>query len=630
MSDSIKDEIHKRTTRRLRFLFWLVIAVCVFIISDFFRLMVIEGRDRRSNPAQEFRTERGPILDRNGTILAMQTRLDTVTAWTPGISQPAETAELLGDILSLNSSHLMQRFRNEQGFLFIKRTVSQEESDRIRGLKSDGKLEGIHLQEDFGRSYPEGSLAAHVLGYVGIDNQGLDGIEYRYNRELTAANDRSGQDSFGSQVVLTIDSGIQSFTDHLAAATRDEHQADAVMIIVMDSYTGEILAYSAQPGYDPNDFSRYTREQRRNIPISYLYEPGSVFKIFTMASFLHLGVISPDEFFNAGAAYQRFSNGDLQFSITDLNAYGMVNAADIIRTSSNVGAAHASDRVSNEQLYHMLRQFGFGERSGIQLNGEERGILRPPESWSARTKPTITIGQEIAVSAMQMLAAASVFTNDGVLIRPQIVRRIVSPDGTSLSSFEREPVRQVISPGTAQQMLDMMVGSTLDTGTAWRARVEGIQIAAKTGTAQMMDPDGAGYSDSAFIPSTLAIFPADDPQVIAYTVIINPQAGEYLGGRIAAPVIRRLAEYIVPYLGIPREGDTVYRESTNIQITQMQLPHIDDFMPDFTGLPKRTLMPLYNDPDLDIIIRGNGWVVRQEPPPGTPLDNNSRIILELE
>ncbi len=630
MSDRTTEQIHKTTSRRLSFLFWLTIAMAILIMTQFFHLMVIEHIPASGNDVPVPKTERGPILDRHGNILAMQTRLDTVTAWAPSIEDPQSTAETLGEILGLDPEILLQRFQHEPGFLFIQRTISPEQSQRIRRLQEEDALQGIHLQEDFGRRYPEGELAAHVLGYVGIDNQGLDGIEYRFNQELTAPSREQQGDAFGNQVVLTIDSRIQSFTDRIARETQEEHNADAVILLVMDAYSGELLAYSASPGYDPNNFSNDGQEARLNSPISFLYEPGSVFKAFTMASFLHLGAISENDSFDAGSAYERYNGNELLFRISDLGSYGQLKPADIIRLSSNVGAAHASDRITKEQMYHMMRQFGFGERTGITLNGEQRGILHPPESWSARTKPTIAIGQEIAVSALQLLAAGTVFANDGVLLHPQIVQRVVSPEGKTLRSFEREPVRQVISPRAANTMLEMMVGATRDSGTAWRLRTEGIDIAAKTGTAQMLNPEAGGYSETAFIPSTLAIFPAGSPRIIAYTALINPKAGEHLGGRIAAPVIKRLVDFLIPYLGIPRTEDQIFQEASGVQIAQQSLPELTDVMQDFTGLAKRTLMPLYQESEYDVVIRGSGWVTRQQPPPGTPLSPDTRIILELE
>ena len=631
MAESASEQMHKKTTVRLRIMFWLTVAAALLLAVQFFHIMVIDGTpERRGGRSPAPTTERGPILDRNGSILAMQTRLDTVTAWTPSISNPTETADLLEEVLGLNRDLLLQRFTTEHGFLFVQRTITPEQSEEIRRLQDKDLLAGIHLQEDFGRRYPEGSLAAHVLGYVGIDNQGLDGVEYRYDQQLSAASTAQQGDAFGNQVILTIDSQIQSFTDTVAERTRSEHNADSVIILILDSYTGEVLSYSAAPAFDPNVFAGFTSEQRRNLPISYLYEPGSVFKIFTMASFLHLGAISEEQYFNASSAYERRVNGNVQFRISDLGSYGRIRPSDIIRLSSNVGAAHASDSISNEQMYHMMRQFGFGERTGIDLNGEQRGILRPPESWSARTKPTIAIGQEVAVTAMQLAAAGTVFANDGILVRPQVVRRIVSPEGQTVRGFERDPVRQVISPGAARSMLEMMVGATRESGTAWRARVEGIDIAAKTGTAQMLDPATGKYSDSAFIPSILAVFPAHAPQIVAYAAIINPQAGEHLGGRIAAPIIQEVGEFIVPYLGIPRRDDVIYQEAAGVRIEQQSLPEIHTTVPDFTGLAKRTLMPLYSNEDVEVIIHGNGWVVQQTPSPGTPITRDTRIILELE
>ncbi len=626
MNDTQSKDIH---IRRMMIVAIVIIAASVFILGNFFYIMIITPNPNTESNNSDQLVERGPILDRNGTILAMQTRLDTVTAWIPSISEPRETADLLADILDLDGNELYQQFITNDAFIYIKRTISPEQSQQIKQLQEEQQLEGIYLQESFGRNYPEESLACHVLGYVGIDNHGLDGIEYYYDTILTEADNQQQGDRFGNQIRLTIDAGIQQFTDDLAQQTREEHNADSTIIIVMNSQTGEILSYSAAPLFDPNHFNRYSAEERRNLPINYLYEPGSVFKIFTISSFLHLNAITPDQTYQAQQPYRRYKNGQQLFQISDLGAYGVIDTTDIIRLSSNVGAAYASDNVSNEQLYHMIRQFGFGEKTGIDLNGEQRGILRPPESWSDRSKPTITIGQEIAVSALQLVSAATVFTNEGILLQPQLVSQIISPEGKIIQDFQRQAVRRVISPGTARIMLDMMTRAAED-GTGRRTQIEGIDIATKTGTAQMLDPDTGQYSETAFIASSLSILPANEPRAIVYTAIIHPRSDSFYGGRIAAPVVKEIAEFLVPYLNIPRTTDTVVQETSGIRIQQNRLPIIGSTMPSFIGFPKRTLMPLYESAPCSIIIRGNGWVARQSPPPGTPVTPQTELILELE
>ncbi|THB66465.1 MAG: peptidoglycan glycosyltransferase, partial [Spirochaetaceae bacterium] len=341
MSNTNQDKIYQTTTRRLYVILALVVFSSVILIANFFQLMVIEAKPDAYKDPQSPQTERGPILDRNGKILAIQQRLHTVTAWTPSVSHKEETASLLAEILNTEKEILLKKFQSEEGFLFIQRAIEPSQSEEIAKLQEEGKLEGIYLQEGLGRRYPENELASHVIGYVGIDNKGLDGIEYRYDDVLTSSPGEHQGNNFGSQVILTIDSNIQHFTDTLSQELLAEHEASGIIMLVMDSYTGEILAYTSAPAFNPNKFQEYTQEERRNIPVSYLYEPGSVFKIFSISSFLELGAISQSQLFDASVAYERFQDGRSLFRISDLGSYGMINAADIIRYSSNVGAAHA-------------------------------------------------------------------------------------------------------------------------------------------------------------------------------------------------------------------------------------------------------------------------------------------------
>lgn len=263
------------------------------------------------------------------------------------------------------------------------------------------------------------------------------------------------------------------------------------------------------------------------------------------------------------------------------------------------------------------------------MNGEEAGLLARPENWSGRTKPTIAIGQEIAVTALQLTSAATVFANAGVLIKPNIVDKIVSPSGRIVRNYGRTPVREVVSPATAHQMLLAMEQAVV-AGTARRLAYDGLRIAAKTGTAEKIDPRTGRYSTDAFIASTLAILPVDDPSLVIYMAIDHPKAGDFYGGRIVTPVIRELLDFLVPYLGIPLEGDRTIAHPGRITVTPVRLPAITETVPDFTGLPKRSLLPLLELENIDVRIDGFGWVVRQRPAPGTVVQPGITIYLELE
>jgi cell division protein FtsI (penicillin-binding protein 3) len=578
--------------------------------------------------------ERGPILDRNGRVLAITTRLYSVTAWLPEVSDREGSAALLAEALSMDPQETARRLREASGFLFVKRKITPTQSERIRALKAEGLLQGIDLAPEFGRNYPNQSLASHLLGYVGLDNIGLDGVEYSFNEELSppsvSRGDSSQGEVFGNQVFLTIDLDIQHMAERHAREALQSSRADSVLVLVMEAGSGDILAYAAVPDFDPNEFNRYERSALRNLPLVQAYEPGSVFKVFSISSFLQLGGISPQDTFTCTGLYEkRLADGD-SIRIRDLSAHGRVNAQLILKYSCNVGAAYASERVQREDFYRMLQAFGFGRPTGLPLPGESAGILAPPARWSLRSKATIAFGQEISVSAVQVLQAATAIANGGLLLAPRVVSKILSPSGELVKEFGRQPLREVISPQVAREVLEMMYSATEDSGTARRGRVEGVRISAKTGTAQVRDPATGTYSDSNFVASYLGIFPTEEPRVIVYVVVHNPKGPVPYGSQIAAPVFQGVAEDLIGYLGIRRSGDVVLQQPGSLRVAVPPPIVLGQAMPDLRGTPKRLLLPLLSIPGLQVSISGEGFVVQQEPPPGTPLESGASIRLRLE
>lgn len=624
----LADTETDKRRERLRITSIVFIVLVVLLLIRYGRIMI--GARDVSVPPPASVVERGAILDRNGRILAIQTRLDTVTIWKPDVTDVDDTARRLGEILDIDEEDVRDRIAASEGFIILQRTITPSRSRAIEEQKEAGFLRGVHLEEDFGRSYPEREAAAAIIGYVGVDNVGLSGIEYMFTDELSppiaSDTDPTTARILGNQVFLTIDLAVQTAVDELARDVRTQHDADSVMILVMDADSAEILAASSVPSFDPNAFRRYSADERKNRLISRIYEPGSVFKVFSISSFLELGGIDLDDHFATSGGYVSEDG----FEITDLADYGVISTAEIIKYSSNVGAAYASETVTPGAFYDLLTRFGFGAQTEVDLNGEERGLLARPSEWSARTRQTIAIGQEIGVTAVQIAAAATVLANDGVLLRPQIVDRILAADGSLVREFGREPVREVISPRTARTMIEMMTGSTGPNGTARRIQVEGIEVAAKTGTAQVIDPETGTYSDDHFIASTLALFPAREPQIIAYIVIDFPRGESVYGGRIAAPATDELIEFLVPYLDIPRGTDRVVQHPGRIRAQNPTLPEIGTTIPNFRGLPARTLLPLLGRDDLRVRIEGSGWVVDQSPPAGTPYEPGEELILTLE
>jgi cell division protein FtsI (penicillin-binding protein 3) len=602
------------------------------IIIHYGSLMLVGGGSRgREEVISKPLIERGPILDRNGRILSIQTRLFSVTAWIPSLTEPQQSAEQLGEILDISADELYNDFTQRKGFMYVKRKISPTESDKIRALKEKGELEGISLEPEYGRNYPEKTLASHVLGYVGTDNIGLSGIEYTFENELSPelSNTRE-KEVYGNQIFLTIDLNIQHFSENIARKAYQDHNAESVMLLVMGAKTGDLLGYVSIPNFDPNNFNQFSQDARKNRPISYSYEPGSVFKAFSLSSFLEIGGIDLTDDFYCRGYYEIDPPGNEPEKLKCLGVHGAVTPGEIIQYSCNAGAAYASETVEKNAFYQMLKQFGFGEPTGLPLPGESYGLLRKPNDWSYRSKPTIAIGQEISVTTVQIASAATVFANRGMLLKPHIVKKIVTPGGEVIRENERTPLRKVVSESVASNMLSMMESATAEAGTASRTAVEGLRVSAKTGTAQMLDRETGKYSEEAFIPSCLALFPTEDPQFIIYTVIVHPRAGEYYGGRIAAPVVKEVIEELVQYYGIATDEDTVVRHPGRITIEQTEPLQVKDTVPDLDGLSKRELLPLLQDKRINVVIEGEGWVVSQDPPAGTPIKKGMTITVELE
>jgi cell division protein FtsI (penicillin-binding protein 3) len=530
--------------------------------------------------------------------------------------------------LELDKQDILEQFSARDGAVWVKRLITPTQSQKIAGLMDQGKLPGIKLRQEFGRNYPERTLAAQLTGYVGIDNKGLEGIEHSLQDVLEPpAEQGRREDLYGNQVFLTIDIAAQHAMEQLALDAYTVNDADSVILLVMEAKTGEILSYVSLPNYDPNHYGSYPDAALTNRPLREAYEPGSVFKVFSIASFLEIGGISTHDTFFCDGTYEYSQQGQ---PIRDLRAHGEVDAQRILKFSCNVGAAYASETVSETEFYEMLRRFDFGIPSGVELAGENPGVLRKPGSWSIRSKPTIAFGQEISATALQITKAATALTNKGLLLEPRVVKKIVSPGGRLIEEYERSPLRQVLSPEVAEEVLLMMETATEAGGTARAARIEGIRVSGKTGTAEIFDSSAGTYSQDSVVASFLGVFPTDDPQIILYVAINNPKKERYYGSQIAAPVFKNAAERLADLFNIPRRDSAVVTHSGRIVISPVEEISLGEKMPDLKGTPKRSLLPLYEREDLTIVIKGEGYVVKQSPSPGTQLESGMSLILELQ
>ncbi|MDR2901144.1 MAG: PASTA domain-containing protein [Treponema sp.] len=618
---------------KVRFLIsiFLLCIVAFYILIKFAEIMLNDSSQSQSVTTNTFQ-ERGPILDRNGRILALQTRLGNITLWKPEMKDLDILSHELEAITGIPANELAVSISESRAdFVYIQKRVDQSVIKAVETAKADGELRGVGIEPVLGRIYPEKNLASQIIGFVGDDaDTGLAGIEYAFESELAPQNSSTGNRIGGSQVILTIDSNVQYILEEIAEKTLTENKAEAVMLIAMNPKSGDILGSASLPSFDPNDIRNSDEMSRMDRSAIWAYEPGSVFKVFSLAALMDSGSIDENTIFNCNGRYERTTNTGETITIRCLGSHGNVTAREIMIYSCNAGAAYAADTLSSSQFYQSMRNFGFGARTFAGNSGETAGVFRAPERWSARSKPTIAMGQEISVSAYQMVQAASAIANEGMLVHPKIVSRIISNDGKVIKTYNNGDPERIINGETSRAIRRYMEDVTLNIGTGWRANVEDISLAVKTGTAQLINPETGAYSDTDFIASCIALLPAENPSLILYIAIVKPQGSSYLGGRIAAPPIREAAESLIDYIGIPRGRNPQVSHTGTITVNPEVSAEIGENMPDFAGFSKRQLMPLLMREDLHVEIRGDGWVVRQNPQPGTPLNSGDSIILELE
>jgi len=622
-----------RIASKRRFaLFAIFFALASLIVIGRYAYLMLINRPSIGQARAEMISGRGPILDRNGRLLALETRLGDITLWRPEMGDPVELSRELAHLLEQTPEELLTRITNSQSdFMYLRRQVNDSVVRIIEAGITQGRFRGVGIEPVVGRIYPERNLAAQIIGFVGNENNGLAGIEFAFERELrpdpgVMSMNRSG----GSQIFLTLDVNVQYILESIAYRVLRDNNAEAVMLMAMDPRTGDILGSASVPGFDPNNFRNSTEISRMDRPAIWAFEPGSVFKVFSLAALMNSGAISSNTVFHCNGQYERITARGERITINCMGAHGNVNARDIIVVSCNAGAAHAADRLGTQPFYNYLRAMGFGGRTRAGNPGETAGFLRSPDRWSERSKPTIAMGQELAVSALQMLQAASAIANDGILVPPRIVSRIVSADGRTQRDFETGPPQRIFNPEVARAMRAYMIDVTSDLGTGWRAFVEDISLGIKTGTAQLIDPRTGTYSTTDFITSCIALVPAESPSLVLYLVIVKPRGETILGGRIAAPPIREAAEALINYLGIPRGRNPQIIHTGAVSIPALPYPAVNEVVPDFTGVAKRQLIPLLLREDLNVRVYGDGWVARQSPAPGTPITGDTVIVLILE
>lgn len=560
--------------KRIAFLFFCVSAFLVVLIVRLAFVQLAQGAilsdkaDESHYRGVPVAAKRGNIEDRNGEVLAMSVSTETVYAVPAQVrasGRAEEIARTLADLLEMTPEQVLEKITKRTALEYVKKRVTAEVAAQVRALE----LPGIGITEDSVRYYPNGTLAAHILGFAGIDNQGLEGIELTRDSELNGvpgavltefaangiplpfANQMYVSPKNGNTVRLTIDKNIQAFAErelNKIMSGQGENMNGQIpksaSILAMDPNTGEVLALASVPTFDPNYYNNYEQSARRNIAVQNGYEPGSTFKIITLAAALEEKKISPNEgFFDPGGITVLGKT----IHCWKHGGHGSQTFTQVVENSCNPGFVVMGQRLGMDKFYEYLYKFGFGQKTGIEMSGEAVGIIANKKRATALDLATMSIGQTNNVTAIQLLTAVSAVANGGMLMKPQLVKEIIGPTGKVLETFEPQAVRRVISESTSQTARQMLE-SVVTNGTGYRAFLPGYRVAGKTGTAQKV-ANGA-YVQGEYIASFVAFAPADNPRLAVLCVI---DGVPFYGGSVASPPVRNVLQDSLKYLGVERD-----------------------------------------------------------------------------
>jgi len=548
----------------------LLLVLCGFGVV-LFRLVTLQvlqaaelsaQADRQHQKTVSLEGARGTIVDRHGKILAMNVEVQSVFGVPNTVDSPLKTARQLSPILHVRTDELERKLRQDRRFVWLARKLDPEQGRRLDRLS----LDGIGVVMEGRRFYPKGPLLAHVLGFSGMDGEGLEGVEHRYEpylhgekRMMVLQRDALGHTVFpkgmmersptpGHNLTLTIDEVIQYIVERELEDAVSRARAKSGTMIVLDPKTGAVLAMAVSPRFDPNAVSALSSDRWRNRALTDAYEPGSTMKAMMAAAAIEERVVSPNTMVFGEHGRMTVANT----VIHDHERLGWISFAQVIQKSSNIGAAKTGMALGEHRLYRYLQAFGFGQRTEIDLPGEGVGLVRDPKDWGRRSVASISIGQEIGVTPLQMVSAVAAIANDGMLMKPYVVSEIRDADNHILRQVPPQAKRRVISRETARSVTKILEGVVTD-GTGTHAAIPGFRVAGKTGTAQKIDPRTGAYSASRFVASFAGYAPAGNPQ-LAMIVVIDEPLGDTQGGAVAAPVFSRVGEQVLSYLGVPSDA----------------------------------------------------------------------------
>ena len=634
--------------KRLLQLFAFLAAWAVIVIARLVQIQLVHHGDyvvkaqRQQERTLALQPVRGSIFDSRGRVFAESVAAESIYADPQAIGDREQTAKALASVhgLEISARELNTRLSTGGAFVWIARQLPLEVSAAVKALK----LPGIYYLDEHRRSYPRGVLAANVVGYVGLDGEGLGGIEHSFDAQVRG---RAGRVTLlrdarrgmylvggegpnrpidGNDVFLTIDSVVQFIAERALSRAVEQYRAADGVAIVMDPSDGRILAMASNPSFDPNRFRDFSPDARRNRTVQDMYEPGSTFKIVTASAGLEEGIVTPSQVLDCGDGFIQI--GNTQIHEHGHNRYGLITFEDVMVHSSNVGAIRVGLALGQDRFYRYIRRFGFGERSGVALPGEAQGRVRRTEQWSQLSNASMSIGQEISATPLQILSAIAVVANGGVRVQPRIVEKVTDARGNTVYVPPQIAPLRVISERTAA-VLNEILKAVVVRGTGAPAALAEHVVAGKTGTAQKAVR--GGYSPEKVMASFGGYVPADRPRLAILVVVDEPKGAEY-GGTVAAPVFKEIAESALRYLGVaPSIPARTIDVATPMLATfsQSPPPTARSEVPDMRGLDARAALALATSAGFHVRASGSGVVQTQQPLPGEALPIDRQVVLTL-
>jgi cell division protein FtsI (penicillin-binding protein 3) len=635
--------------RRLLQLFAFLAAWALVVVARLVQVQLVR-HDYYVNKAQRQQERtlalnpvRGAILDSRQRVLAESVSAESIYADPQSIGDRKATARALAIALHESPREMEQKLASDGGFVWIERQLPLEVAAEAKKLK----LPGVYFLDEHRRSYPRASLAANVVGYVGLDGHGLAGVEHSLDSyvrgkagKVTLLRDArramylvggegANRPIDGNDVVLTLDSVVQFIAERALQKAVDRYHAGGGSVIVMDPHDGSILAMASSPTFDPNRFGEFPPLAWKNRNVQDMYEPGSTFKIITAAAGLEEGVVTPSQILDC-------ANGALPIGNVFIhehggNRYGLISFEDVMIHSSNIGAVRVGLSLGQDRFYGWIRRFGFGEKTNLQLPGETAGLLRRTQNWSQLSNAMLSFGQEIGVTPLQLVTAVAAVANGGVRPIPRIIDRVVDPKGSIVFQPVPPPPVRVMSERTAA-VLNEILKSVVARGTGQPAAIPEHVVAGKTGTAQKKKADRGGYSAENFVASFVGYVPADRPRLVILAVIDEPRGAQY-GGQVAAPIFREVAEATLRYLGVPPSipARTLGVAPMSLAEFSQDQPPIaaGSPVPDLRGLDLRAAVARAVADGLAVRVVGSGVVQTQSPEPGGALPQNRELTIRL-